>query len=56
LIVDFTDKNLAAINHAAKAQSLPFESHKIVPELGETFWLNLLAKYSSDFQPPAHLG
>src|SRR5688572_5536365 len=29
VIVDYIDRNLAAINAAAKAQSLPFEAHKV---------------------------
>jgi DNA sulfur modification protein DndC len=44
VIVDYIDQNLTAINRAAKEHSLPFEAHKVVPELDDTFWVNLLGR------------
>ena len=44
VIVDHIDSNLDAMNHAAKEQGMPFEAHKVVPEVKDTFWVNLLGK------------
>ncbi len=44
VIVDYIDENLASINRAAKEQGIPFEAHKVVPELADTFWVNLIGK------------
>lgn len=44
IIVDHVDSNLEAINRAAKKQGLPIEAHKVVPEINDTFWVNLLGR------------
>lgn len=44
IIVGHIDNNLEAINRAAKAEGLPFEAHKVVPEVTDTFWVCLLGK------------
>ena len=44
IIVDHIDTNLAKINEAAKAQGLPIEAYKVVPDLTHTFWVNLLGR------------
>ncbi|QDS88696.1 hypothetical protein EC9_28880 [Rosistilla ulvae] len=44
VIVGHIDTNLDAINSAAKAEGLPFEAHKVVPEVSDTFWVCLLGK------------
>ncbi|MDA7936806.1 DNA phosphorothioation system sulfurtransferase DndC [bacterium] len=44
VIVGHIDTNLDAINTAAKAEGLPFEAHKVVPEVTDTFWVCLLGK------------
>ena len=44
VIVDYIDKTLARINEAAKQQGMPFEAHKVVPQLEDTFWVNLIGK------------
>ena len=44
IIVGHIDTNLDAINKAAKAEGLPFEAHKVVPETTDTFWVCLLGK------------
>ena len=31
-------------NREAKTQGMPFEAHKVVPELKDTFWVNLLGR------------
>jgi DNA sulfur modification protein DndC len=44
IIVGHIDTNLEAINNAAKSEGLPFEAHKVVPEVTDTFWVCLLGK------------
>jgi DNA sulfur modification protein DndC len=44
VIVDHITENLDAVNREAKTQGLPFEAHKVVPELKDTFWVNLLGR------------
>ncbi len=44
VIVDYINLNLDAINRVAQDQGMPFEAHKIVPELNDTFWVNLLGR------------
>lgn len=44
VIVDHIDSNLDAMNSASKEQGMPFEAHKVVPQVKDTFWVNLLGK------------
>ena len=44
VIVDHIDCNLQAMNRAAKEQGMPFKAYKVVPEVKDTFWVNLLGK------------
>lgn len=44
VVVDHIDSNLEAMNRAAQEQGMPFEAHKVVPEIKDTFWVNLLGK------------
>lgn len=44
VIVDYINQNLDAVNRAAREQGLPFEAHKVVPEVSDTFWVNLLGR------------
>jgi DNA sulfur modification protein DndC len=44
VIVDHITENLDAVNREAKNQVMPFEAHKVVPELNGTFWVNLLGR------------
>jgi DNA sulfur modification protein DndC len=44
VIVDHITENLDAINRAAQEQGMPFEAHKVVPEIKESFWVNLLGR------------
>src|SRR5437660_1741126 len=50
LIVDYINDNLEAINRAAKEQSMPFEAHKVTPEIRDTFWVNLIGR---GYPPPS---
>ena len=43
-IVNFIDKNLTFMNKAAKEQGLPFTAVKLVPEITDTFWVNLIGR------------
>ena len=44
VIVDFIDRTLDQINSSAGLQNLPFEAHKVKPQLEDTFWVNMLGK------------
>lgn len=44
IIVNHVDSNLDAVNRAAKEQGLPIEAHKVVPDIHDTFWVNLLGR------------
>ena len=44
VIVDYIDQTLERINAAAKEQGMPFEAHKVVPKVEDTFWVNLIGK------------
>jgi DNA sulfur modification protein DndC len=44
VIVDHIDENLEAINREAERQGMPFQAQKVVPELEDTFWVNLLGR------------
>jgi DNA sulfur modification protein DndC len=44
VIVDHISENLGAVNCEAKIQGMPFEAHKVVPQLKDTFWVNLLGR------------
>jgi DNA sulfur modification protein DndC len=44
VIVDYLDATLRRINEAARAQGLPFEAQKVVPQTTDTFWVNLIGR------------
>jgi DNA sulfur modification protein DndC len=50
VIVGYIDENLEAINRAAKEQGVPFEAHKVTPEITDTFWVNLIGR---GYPPPS---
>lgn len=44
VIVDHVTNTLAKIEHAAAEQNLPFKTHRLTPELENTFWVNLIGR------------
>ena len=44
VIVDYIDNSISNINTAAKTQSIPIEAHKVVPDISDSFWVNLLGR------------
>ena len=44
VIVDYISNSIASINAAAKAQSIPIEARKVVPDISDSFWVNLLGR------------
>lgn len=44
VIVDYIDNTIVKINAAAKAQSIPIEARKVVPDISDSFWVNLLGR------------
>ncbi|MCO6185209.1 DNA phosphorothioation system sulfurtransferase DndC [Rhizobium sp. L1K21] len=44
VIVDYIDQALMNLNEAARAQSMPIEARKVVPDVKDSFWVNLLGR------------
>lgn len=44
VIVDYIDETLRRINEAAEQHDMPFSAHKLVPQLEDTFWINLIGR------------
>jgi len=44
VIVDYIENTIANINAAAIAQLIPVEAHKVVPDITDSFWVNLLGR------------
>ena len=44
VMVDYIDQTLEQINSAADLQNLPFEAHKVKPQMEDTFWVNMIGK------------
>jgi DNA sulfur modification protein DndC len=44
VIVNHIDRMLARINQSALKQGLPFEAHKVTPQPGDTFWVNMIGR------------
>src|SRR5574340_941064 len=43
-IVDYINSSLKRMNEAAARLGLPFSAHKVMPEIGDTFWVNLIGR------------
>lgn len=44
IIVNYIDNTLAAINAAAADQKMPITAQKVVPEISDSFWVNLIGR------------
>lgn len=44
VIVNYIDNTLAAINAAAADQNMPISAQKVVPEISDSFWVNLIGR------------
>lgn len=44
IIVNYIDETLAAINAAAEIQGMPISAQKVVPEISDSFWVNLIGR------------
>jgi len=44
VIVDHITTSLRLINEAAQQQGMPFSAQKVVPQIGNTFWVNLIGR------------
>ena len=44
VIVNYIDESLAAINAAAALQRMPITAQKVVPEISDSFWVNLIGR------------
>lgn len=44
IIVNYIDETLSAINVAAQSQQMPITAQKVVPEISDSFWVNLIGR------------
>lgn len=44
VIVETIDNTLNQIDEAARAQGMPFETHRLSPTLNDSFWVNLIGR------------
>ncbi|UHH10121.1 DNA phosphorothioation system sulfurtransferase DndC [Luteimonas fraxinea] len=44
VIVNYIDATLERINDAAIAQGMPFRTHKVVPRIDRSFWVNMIGR------------
>ena len=44
IVAAWVTKSLDNINRSAKRQSLPISSHQLIPEIQNTFWVNLIGR------------
>lgn len=44
VISGYITRNLEQISAAARREGMPFEAHKVVPKLSDTFWVNLIGR------------
>lgn len=44
LIISYIDNSLSLIEKSARKQNLPITTHKVMPGLNNTFWLNLIGR------------
>lgn len=44
IIVNYIDQTLKRIEHTAIAQNMPFRSHKVVPKIDRSFWVNMIGR------------
>lgn len=44
VIVNYIDETLAAINTAAADQNMPISAQKVLPEISDSFWVNLIGR------------
>ncbi|WP_457644082.1 DNA phosphorothioation system sulfurtransferase DndC [Persephonella sp.] len=43
-VVNYVDKSIELINKAAKEKGVPIQAIKVVPEISDTFWVNLIGR------------
>jgi DNA sulfur modification protein DndC len=44
VIIDYLTESLESINEHAEREGLPISAHKVIPNLDESFWVNLIGK------------
>lgn len=44
VIVDHINKNVRLINEAGEEKDMPFTAQKVVPEVDDTFWVNIIGR------------
>ena len=44
IVSSWVDNSLSILNRKSSVEGLPFQAHKLTPEINETFWVNLIGK------------
>jgi len=44
VIVNYIDQTLQRIEHTAISKGMPFRSHKVVPKIDRSFWVNMIGR------------
>ena len=44
IIVNYIDETLKRIEHSAISKNMPFRSHKVVPKIDRSFWVNMIGR------------
>ncbi|MEK9505548.1 DNA phosphorothioation system sulfurtransferase DndC [Gaopeijia maritima] len=44
IVVSWVNQSLQKMNNAAESAGLPFESHRLTPDIQNTFWVNLIGR------------
>ena len=44
VIVDYINNTLHVIDKAAQEQKMPFKTHKLQPQINDSFWVNLIGR------------
>ena len=44
IVAKWVEKSLACMQSAAKESSLPFVTHRLIPDYNNTFWVNLIGR------------
>lgn len=44
VIVNYIDETLSKMNEAAEDQNLPFKAQKVVPDVKDSFWVNMIGR------------
>jgi len=44
IVAKWVEHSLEQVNKAARAKSMPFQAHRLIPQVQDSFWVNLIGK------------